>query len=298
VCVDCVANAHIGIRTFDTGDWIIGGKFTGDNAAGGAGIYAQEQGPPGDMYIQGVMAIAGSGQPAILIGAGSGANGSNINIENSLIGCQSTGTGCAANTSALSIGANSVVKVRDSNFVSTGTGTGITNAGAYYDLGGNTQFLVGSGGQYSGAGTVNGTSTLTGSAYTNSTTTFSNVVGSAGETFAWNVYANATLNVTCHLYYQAAATGGLNIEFTGPASPTTITYSLTAPTSVSTINTATATAYSTSLGAAVVTATTNFDALVTLQLQNGTTTGTVNLLAKSSAAVNLTIQPGSYCQSN
>jgi hypothetical protein len=46
----------------------------------------------------------------------------------------------------------------------------------------------------------------------------------------------------------------------------------------------------------VTAATTNFDAAVTFGLVNGPKAGTVTLQAKSSAAVNLTIQPGSFCR--
>lgn len=131
------------------------------------------------------------------------------------------------------------------------------------------------------------------SAYTNATTTFSTVAG--GQTFSFPVKANTNYTVDCHLYYQAAATGGLNIQFTGPAAPTQLRYAINAPLSVNANNTATASAFATSLGAVVTTATTDFDATVTAGIVNGANAGTVTLQAKSSAAVNLTIQPGSYC---
>lgn len=132
------------------------------------------------------------------------------------------------------------------------------------------------------------------SAYTNATTGFTTVTG--GQTFSFPVKANTNYVLDCHLYYQAAATGGLNIQFTGPAAPTQLRYAINAPLSAGANNTATASAFSTSLGAVVTTATTDFDAAVTLGLVNGANAGTVTLQAKSSAAVNLTIQPGSYCQ--
>jgi hypothetical protein len=135
--------------------------------------------------------------------------------------------------------------------------------------------------------------TLT-SQYTNSTTGFTNVAG--GNTIQFNVLANANYTATCHLYYQAAATGGLNIEFTGPASPTAVIYGLNDPSAATTLNTAVATAYSTPLGQAAGTNATNFDAIVSFSLLNAANDGTVNLLAKSSAAAQLQIQSGSYCQ--
>jgi len=129
------------------------------------------------------------------------------------------------------------------------------------------------------------------SQYTNSTTTFTTV-----SPFSFPVSANKNYNYSCHLFYQAAATGGLNIQFTGPASPTAVVYGLNDPSAATTFNGSVATAYSTSLGQVVGTAATNFDAIVSFGLVNGTNAGTVALQAKSSAAVQLQIQPGSYCQ--
>jgi hypothetical protein len=128
--------------------------------------------------------------------------------------------------------------------------------------------------------------------YTNSTTGFT-TVGTPNISFP--VLANTQYTATCHLYYQAAATGGLNIQFTGPAAPTAVVYGLNAPLSVSTFNTSVATAFSTSMGAVVSTAASNFDAVVSFSLINGANAGTVTLQAKSSAAVQLQIQAGSYC---
>jgi len=133
------------------------------------------------------------------------------------------------------------------------------------------------------------------SQYTNSTTGFTNVAG--GNTIQFAVLANRNYTATCHLYYQAAATGGLNIEFTGPAAPTAVRYGLLLPVTTGTAPISSeADAYATSLGAVVGTAATNFDATVSFSLVNGANAGMVNLLAKSSAAVQLQIQSGSYCQ--
>jgi hypothetical protein len=136
--------------------------------------------------------------------------------------------------------------------------------------------------------------TILTSQYTNSTTTFSNVAG--GNTLQFPVLASTTYTAECHLYYQSVALGGLNIEFTGPASPTAVTYGLSEPTALGTTDNSVATAYSTSLGNVIVTAATNFDALVSFSLINGANAGTVNLLAKASTAVQLQIQAGSFCR--
>lgn len=139
------------------------------------------------------------------------------------------------------------------------------------------------------------------SQYANSTTGFTNVTG--GNNMAWPVAASQNYSISCTLQYQGAATAGLNIEFTGPAGPTALSYSLNAPLSATAINagsnpasgTSVGAAYGVSLGAAVTTATTNFPATISFGLVNGTTAGTVQLLAKSSAAAQLQIQAGSFC---
>lgn len=129
--------------------------------------------------------------------------------------------------------------------------------------------------------------------YTNSTTTFS-TVGTPNIAFPVNASKNYTAE--CHLYYQAAATGGLNIEFTGPASPTAVIYGMSEPVALGTTDNSVATAFSTSLGNTIITGTTNFDATVSFSLINGVNAGTVTLLAKSSAAAQLQIQAGSFCR--
>lgn len=128
--------------------------------------------------------------------------------------------------------------------------------------------------------------------YTNSTTGFTTV---GTPNIAFSVKASTNYTATCHLYYQAAATGGLNIQFTGPAAPTSVIYGLDDPSTATTFNSSVATAFSTSLGQVIGTAATNFDAIVSFSLINGANAGTVTLQAKSSAAVQLQIQSGSYC---
>ena len=132
------------------------------------------------------------------------------------------------------------------------------------------------------------------SQYTNSTTSFTTVTG--GNTLQFSVEASTNYLVVCHLYYQAASTGGLNIQWTGPASPTAVAIGLNNPIALGTTDNSVATAFSTSLGNVVTTAATNFDAVVSLGLVNGVNAGTIVLQAKSSAAVQLQIQAGSYCQ--
>jgi hypothetical protein len=130
------------------------------------------------------------------------------------------------------------------------------------------------------------------SAYTNSTTTPSNVTG-----LSFTLAKNSTYFLNCALVYKAASTGGLKILFTGPASPSLVTYSLTEGLSATTTgNTSTTgTVYSTVLGAAVTTATTDFPGEVTGVITTGSTAGTLQLQAQSAAAATLTIEAGSAC---
>jgi hypothetical protein len=223
-------------------------------------------------------------------------SGSTTWIKGGIVG-GGKGCGTSGNSGGINIVSGATVHIYGAQLCSSGVSNTITNAGAFYDDGGSIYPSIGAAIYSGSSGTVNGRSFLTGSAYTNATTSFTAVTGSTGEPFAWHVNVGEPLNVTCHLYYQAAATGGLNIEFTGPAAPTSLAYGLNDPNAATTFNSSVATSFSTSLGQVVTTATTNFDATVSLSMLNGTTAGTVTLLAKSSAAVNLTIQPGSYCQS-
>lgn len=137
------------------------------------------------------------------------------------------------------------------------------------------------------------------SQYTNSTTSFTNVAG--GNTMQFSAAANSNYTMECHLYYQAATTaGGLQIEFTGPSSPTNVIYSIILPFGVSgnvvSFTNGISTSYGNGLGTTVSTATHNWDAMVSFALQNGANAGTVNLLAASVAAVQVQIQAGSYCE--
>jgi len=135
---------------------------------------------------------------------------------------------------------------------------------------------------------------LTGN-YTNSTTSLTNVT--SGNTLAFAVAANKDYAITCELFYQTASTGGLQIGFTGPASPTAVNYSVMVGTTATTINNGEATAFTTKIPTVGVaaTATTNFPAHVALMLRNGANAGTVTLQAASVAAVQLTINNTSFC---
>ena len=127
-------------------------------------------------------------------------------------------------------------------------------------------------------------------AYTNSTTTASSIVG-----WAWSVYKGQTLIIDCQGDYQAAATGGLRMQITGPAM-TAMRLNVGGGTAQATaFNAPTVTAPATlTAGTAVTTATTNFPWKATLYV-NPSASGTVQIQAASVAAVNLTIGVGSYC---
>jgi hypothetical protein len=132
------------------------------------------------------------------------------------------------------------------------------------------------------------------SAYTNATTTFSNVTG-----LSLTVAAGTNYKMTCHITWQGSATTtGPKYQFTGPASPTSVASSAFSMVTASTVTQTSAVALSTSMpNAGTITATTNFTDLVTIGLQNGATAGTLQLQAAANGAGTLTIQPGSYCES-
>jgi len=130
-------------------------------------------------------------------------------------------------------------------------------------------------------------------AYTNASTTFSNVTG-----LAFPINALQYMTVTCNITWQGSATTtGPKYQFTGPASPTAVAINL-----VSTVTTASqlalsATALSTALAnTGTITATTNFPDAITIAVENGTTAGTIQLQAAANGAGTLTIQPLSNCR--
>lgn len=139
---------------------------------------------------------------------------------------------------------------------------------------------------------------LTGSAYTNATTSFSNVASTTNLNFALD--ASTAYAGECYLVYSASAvTAGPKIQFTGPASPTALVYSsqfqLTAtPTYADSVA---ATAFSTSLtpGTAVTNAV-NLAVRIHFGISNGVNAGTLQLQAASQGTGTVTIQPGSYCR--
>ena len=127
--------------------------------------------------------------------------------------------------------------------------------------------------------------------YTNATTTFSNLL-------AFTAAASTSYTMTCNLVYSAsAATAGPKIEITGPASPTAVTYSYEGATGATAFSGASATAFSSSLSiGASVTTTTPMPFQVTMSLINGTTAGTVQVLAAAQGTGTLTIYAGSSCE--
>jgi len=138
-----------------------------------------------------------------------------------------------------------------------------------------------------------------GAAYTNATTAFTSVVGGAGQTLQFSVEANTNYILTCQILWSASgATAGPKFQFTGPASPTAVQYSVMQAVTATSDGTAGATAFSTSLNASggTVVTTTNEPATLQLGLVNGVNAGTVVLQAAAQGSGTLTIQPGSFCQ--
>lgn len=133
---------------------------------------------------------------------------------------------------------------------------------------------------------------LTGSAYTNATTTFSNVTG-----LAFPVAASTNYHAICRITWQGSAgTTGPKYQFTGPASPTAVAVGMNSIVTATTVITASATAFSSAVAnSGTVTTATNFTDTVDVSVLNGVNAGTVQLQAAANGAGTLTIQPGSYC---
>ena len=131
------------------------------------------------------------------------------------------------------------------------------------------------------------------STYTNATTTASNITG-----LSFAVAASTNYSIHCDLYYQgSAATAGLDITVTGPASPTSVFYSYDEFPTATTSQTAVANSFGTKLiGNASVTATTNLHAIVAIGLVNGANAGTVQVQGSATGAGTVTVQAGSSCQ--
>jgi len=131
------------------------------------------------------------------------------------------------------------------------------------------------------------------SRYTNAATTASNISG-----LSFTVSANANYTMRCELYYQgSAATAGLDITITGPASPTNVFYSYDEYSGAGAVNSRVANSFGTKLvGNATITETTNLHAIVTLGLMNGANAGTVRVQGSATGTGTVTVQPGSFCQ--
>jgi hypothetical protein len=140
-------------------------------------------------------------------------------------------------------------------------------------------------------------------AYTNATTTFSNVQDATPHALGFAVNASQTMVVNCSIMYQASAvTDGLILQFTGPASPTAfeadMQYATTYATAINGASIAPVTALSTQFpttGVVVNAATTNYVAKVHATLINGANAGTLQLQAKGVGTGTLTIGIGSFC---
>jgi len=135
--------------------------------------------------------------------------------------------------------------------------------------------------------------TLT-STYTVSSSTLTNMTG-----LSVPVAANTNYGIICFLTYQVSSTSTVpQINFTGPASPTSVLYSSVWQVSASAAPVfagAVATAFSTTQGASPTAATTNFALLIHLGLLNGSTAGTVQLQGAASVSGSFTVQAGSWC---
>lgn len=132
----------------------------------------------------------------------------------------------------------------------------------------------------------------TGAAYTNATTTFSDVTG-----LLMAIKASKNYTMDCHILWQGSAgTTGPKYQFTGPASPTAVAANAFSAVTATTVTQASAVAFASSMpNAGTVTTATNFMDEVRVSVLNGVNDGTVQLQAAANGAGTLTIQPGSFC---
>lgn len=137
------------------------------------------------------------------------------------------------------------------------------------------------------------------SAYTNATTTFSNLAGATANTgnIAFFAQANRNYHLICRITWQGSATTtGPKYQFTGPSSPTAVAVGLNSPITNATAANASAVAFSSAVAnAGTITTATNFTDVLSLDLINGANSGTVQLQAAANGAGTLTVQPGSNC---
>lgn len=137
------------------------------------------------------------------------------------------------------------------------------------------------------------------SAYTNATTEFTDTG------LALFIKANQSLSGSCNLTYKGTATTAAPIlQFTGPASPTTVTASLNetltsggSPTFYSASTTGKT--FAIGLGAtAIVSTATDMPITLNWSVVNGANAGTITLQVKSNGVGTVTLEAGSSCVVN
>lgn len=135
---------------------------------------------------------------------------------------------------------------------------------------------------------------ITGSAYTNATTTFSTVTG-----MSFPIAASRNYALACHLYLQGSATtAGPKFQLTGPAAPGAVLLGVGPfdPIAKTTTNVSSGFSVANTTLGTIGALGINYDVLVTAGIVNGTNAGTVVLQAAANGAGTLTIQPGSWCE--
>lgn len=163
----------------------------------------------------------------------------------------------------------------------------------YYDA----QTYVCTGGQVQIA-TVQGsqhfpTTVFVASAYTNATTTYSNV-----SAFSFPVSANHSYTMSCQVVLQGSATtAGPKFQLTGPSSPTSVLFAVDGGTGAAAYADVAATAFSSGITAfgTLGASATNYVLHLNIGVINGANAGTVNLQAAANGSGTVTIQPGSFC---
>lgn len=135
------------------------------------------------------------------------------------------------------------------------------------------------------------------SAYTNATTTASNLTDGT-HNMAFTVAASTNYAIECDLVYQSSnTTAGLELKVTGPASPTALNINYFNWTTATANHDDSQVAFAGTLGTAgSFTATTNLSGRLFINLANGVNAGTVQIQALAAGSGTVTVQPGGVCR--
>jgi len=239
----------------------------------------------------------------------SGAGGNALHITGGVVNLRGRCLSEARSGSATVYITNGTLNLSGESVTNTGTGTSysILNAGGIVnDNGGNVlsssnilySQTSGSCGGLGACFTPQPPTVVLHSNFTNSNTTFTTITDGT-RPWSWTAQQLNDYKLDCTFYYQGATatTNSPNIQITGPATPTAVSYGVDGYNGTTFVS-ANGQAFSTSLNpfGTLASATTIYMAHISMSLSNGTTSGTVAVQAKNTTGTDvLTIYKGSGC---